>query len=161
MGETNVDLYCQRSRARAPACQRAAVALLGSKGSDIYVIGAITTYQVVKFFCKEFIVTYNKKTISVKMVFQNAMVKYNYRKRRRKGKYKMYLQIRWRPPHTRIAQDAVSMCTAFFHLYCATRTWVLGCKQSCSQLHKILANSKNSLLKLLARKQEAGEVPTP
>ena len=49
MGETNVNLYCQRTQGRAPADQRAAVTLPGSKGPNVHVIGAITNFQVVKW----------------------------------------------------------------------------------------------------------------
>ena len=41
--------YCRRTRGRAPAGQRAVVALPGSKGPNVHVIGAITNFQVVKW----------------------------------------------------------------------------------------------------------------
>ena len=44
MDETNVNLYCRRTQGRAPADQRAAVALPGSKGPNVHVIGAITNF---------------------------------------------------------------------------------------------------------------------
>ena len=40
MDETNVNLYCWRTQERAPAGQRAAVALSGSMGPNMHVIGA-------------------------------------------------------------------------------------------------------------------------
>ena len=49
MDETNINLYCRRTQGRAPAGQRTAVALLGSKGPNVHVIGAITNFQVVKW----------------------------------------------------------------------------------------------------------------
>ena len=49
MNETNINLYCRRTRGRAPAGQRAVVALPESKGSNVHVIGAITNFQVVKW----------------------------------------------------------------------------------------------------------------
>ena len=49
MNETNVNLYCRRTQGRAPADQRAAVALPGSKDPNVHVIGAITNFQVVKW----------------------------------------------------------------------------------------------------------------
>ena len=36
MDETNVNLYCRRTQGRAPPGQRAAVALLGSKGPNVH-----------------------------------------------------------------------------------------------------------------------------
>ena len=48
MDETNVNLYCRRRQGRAPAGQRAVVALPGSKGPNVHVIGTITNFQVVK-----------------------------------------------------------------------------------------------------------------
>ena len=47
--KTNVNLYCRRTQGRAPAGQRAAVTLPGSKGPNVHVIGAITNFQVVKW----------------------------------------------------------------------------------------------------------------
>ena len=47
--ETNVNLYCRLTQGRAPADQRAAVALPGSKSPNVHVIGAITNFQVVKW----------------------------------------------------------------------------------------------------------------
>lgn len=49
MDETNVNLYCRRTQGRAPAGQRAAVALPGSKGPNVHVIGAITNFQIIKW----------------------------------------------------------------------------------------------------------------
>ena len=49
MDETNVNLYCRRTPERAPAGQRAAVALPGSKGPNVHVISAITNFQIVKW----------------------------------------------------------------------------------------------------------------
>ena len=49
MDETNINLYCRRTRGRAPAGQRAVVALPGSKGSNVHVIGVLTNFQVVKW----------------------------------------------------------------------------------------------------------------
>ena len=49
MDETNIDLYCQCTQGRAPAGQRAVVALPGSKGPNVHVIGTITNFQVVKW----------------------------------------------------------------------------------------------------------------
>ena len=49
MDETNVNLYRRRTQGRAPTGQRAAVALPGSKGPNVHVIGAITNFQVVKW----------------------------------------------------------------------------------------------------------------
>ena len=49
MDETNVNLYCRPTQGRAPADQRAAVALPGSKAPNVHVIGAITNFQVVKW----------------------------------------------------------------------------------------------------------------
>ena len=49
MDETNINLHFRRTRGRAPAGQRAVVALLGSKGPNVHVIGAITNSQVVKW----------------------------------------------------------------------------------------------------------------
>ena len=44
MDETNINLYCRRTRGRAPAGQRAVVALPGSEGPNVHVIGAITNF---------------------------------------------------------------------------------------------------------------------
>ena len=50
MDKMNVNLYCRRTQGRAPAGQRAAVALLGSKGPNVHVIGAITnSFQIIKW----------------------------------------------------------------------------------------------------------------
>ena len=49
MDETNVNLYYRRTQGRAPAGQRAAVALPGSKAPNVHVIGVITNFQVVKW----------------------------------------------------------------------------------------------------------------
>ena len=49
MDETNINLYCRRTQARAPAGQRAAVALPGCKGPNVHVIGAITDFQIIKW----------------------------------------------------------------------------------------------------------------
>lgn len=48
MDETNLNLYCRRSQARALAGQRAAIALPASKGPNIHVIGCISAYQVIR-----------------------------------------------------------------------------------------------------------------
>ena len=43
--EPNFNLYCRRTRGRAPAGQQAVVALPGSKAPNVYVIGAITHWN--------------------------------------------------------------------------------------------------------------------
>ena len=50
MDETNVHLYCRRTQGRASANRRTAVALPGSKGPNVHVIGAKNTnIQVIKW----------------------------------------------------------------------------------------------------------------
>ena len=49
MDESNINLYCRRTQGRAAAGQRAAVALPGSKGPNVHVIGAITNFQIIKW----------------------------------------------------------------------------------------------------------------
>ena len=45
--ETNVNLYCRRTQARAPAGDRAPLARPASKGPNVHIIGAISAYQVI------------------------------------------------------------------------------------------------------------------
>ena len=49
MDETNVNLYCRRTQERVPSGQQAAVALLGSKGSNVHVIDAKKNFPIIKW----------------------------------------------------------------------------------------------------------------
>lgn len=48
MDETNINLFCRRSQARAHRNQRAVVALPASKGPNIHVVCAVSAYQMIR-----------------------------------------------------------------------------------------------------------------
>ncbi len=48
--ETNFNLYCRRTQGRSSVAQRVPVALPGSKGPNVHIIGAISAYQISLFF---------------------------------------------------------------------------------------------------------------
>ena len=47
MDETNLNLFCRRSQGRARAGERAVLALRACKGPNIYVISALSAYQMI------------------------------------------------------------------------------------------------------------------